>query len=61
MRIHTQIPGFSVIPYTDWTKNNWWVLRAEKGVSLGGHMVDDLRRIGFSEVRDGLWSRRIKD
>lgn len=57
MRIHTQIPGFSVIPYSDWTKNNWWILRAEKGVSLGGHMVDDLRRIGFSEVRDGLWSR----
>lgn len=57
MRIHTHIPGFSVIPYTDWTKNNWWVLRAEKGVSIGGRMVDDLRRIGFSEVRDGLWSR----
>lgn len=57
MRIHTKVPGFSVIPYSDWTKNNWWILRVEKGVSLGGHMVDELRRIGFSEVRDGLWSR----
>ncbi len=57
MRIHTHIPGFSVIPYTDWTKNHWWVLRVEKGVSIGGRMVDDMRQIGFSEVRDGLWSR----
>ncbi len=58
MRIHVGTPGFSLIPHVDAQKQPWWVLRIDEEASrLTGRMVDDLRSIGFHEVREGLWAR----